>query len=252
MRICESSPKMRLRQFLFGSICALPVVLLAGCGAPSPYYGARTIVVAPSAESEPSTHYIYSTVNSTSTIHSTSQSDIHIYSNHPLTGSAPPSSGPTQEEEGTLYQQNQDYQHQLQNAQDEQNRENQQVDQPVIPQLGQPTDQPEAQPASDEPPPHPPRPSPRLSPTGGDRLRTCLDRDAPHSARAGDAGARSRHRWPAHPQLAPRRHGMERRRLRAYARTVARTAGRSGWLVRAPRRRHRPAARACSALETPQ
>jgi hypothetical protein len=153
MRICESSPKMRLRHLLFGSICALPVVLLAGCGAPPPYYGARTIVVAPAAESEPSTHYIYSTVNSTSTIHSTSQSDIHIYSNHPLTGSAPPSSGPTQEEEGTLYQQNQDYQHQLQNAQDEQNRENQQVDQPVIPQLGQPTDQPEAQPASDEPPP---------------------------------------------------------------------------------------------------
>jgi hypothetical protein len=153
MEACRCSAKIRLRDIIFGSACALPIVLLAGCGAPPPYYGARTIVVAPTASDEPSTHYIYSTVNSTSTIHSTSQSDIHIYSNQPLTGSAPPASGPSQDEERTLYQQNQDYQHQLQNAQDEQNRENQQADQPVIPQEAQPGDQPEAQPASDEPPP---------------------------------------------------------------------------------------------------
>jgi hypothetical protein len=76
------------------TVTALPLIALSGCvaTAPSPYYAAHPsrVVVMPSSEPDTTTHYVYGEVNSTNETHITSNSTVHIISNHPLNGGAPP------------------------------------------------------------------------------------------------------------------------------------------------------------------
>ncbi len=85
--------RMRFHNCFFMGVTALPFVALTGCvaTAPAPYYAAHpsTVVVMPSSEPDTTTHYVYGEVNSTNETHITSNSTVHIISNHPLNGSAP-------------------------------------------------------------------------------------------------------------------------------------------------------------------
>jgi hypothetical protein len=61
------------------------IVPLAGCGAPSPYYANRPVVVAPVmvGSPPPAVSYVYGSVHSTNETHITSESTVHIITNHP-------------------------------------------------------------------------------------------------------------------------------------------------------------------------
>ncbi len=86
--------RTRFHNGFFMGVTALPFVALTGCvaTAPEPYYAAHpsTVVVVPSSEPDTTTHYVYGEVNSTNETHITSNSTVHIISNHPLNGGAAP------------------------------------------------------------------------------------------------------------------------------------------------------------------
>jgi hypothetical protein len=92
MRQADRRPDENGRKFLAISVASLPFLALSGCGptpAPTPYYAARPPVVVVTPQQQPTTQYVYGTVNSTNTTHITSESTVHIITNHPM-GNVPP------------------------------------------------------------------------------------------------------------------------------------------------------------------
>jgi hypothetical protein len=91
--------RIRFHSVLGMTVTALPFIALSGCvaTAPSPYYAAHpsTVVVMPASEPDTTTHYVYGEINSTNETHITSNSTVHIISNHPLNGAPPPVAGRT-------------------------------------------------------------------------------------------------------------------------------------------------------------
>lgn len=133
---------------------SLTLFMIAGCAAPAPspyaraYYAAPTVIVAPQPDTM--THYLYSDEHSTNETHITSNSTVHIITNHPEALNPPPpaedTSTSSDDVQRAMY---------MQHQQDQLDQQNAQQAEPPPPEEAQPSEEPasdQAEQSPEEPP----------------------------------------------------------------------------------------------------